>query len=323
MKEQHLIQTLEQEVAVSGPPPDYSVVVPVYNSSEILPELVDRLREVMELVGSSFELVLVEDCGPDESWRTLLTLKKKFPEELTIIKLAKNSGQNAATLCGIRHARGKHVITIDDDLQTPPEEIPKLIRHFREAEADVVYGTYMDKKHSRFRNFGSRMVKLFYKLLVKDSVIGSSFRLLSDRLVQEIRRHDGSHFFLDQIIPWYTPDIEFVEVAHRERPSGKSGYSNFQLFKLAWQLVINHTDIPLRFMIFIGFGTSFLSFLAIVFFIIQKYVVGSPEGFPALIVSIFFATGGIMFCFGIVGEYLNRLYAAKAQKPLYSIKIKK
>lgn len=306
---------------LEGPPPEYTVVVPVFNSAEILPELVDRLREVMDSLGHEFELLFVEDCGNDESWKVLLQLKKSFPGELTIIKLAKNSGQNAATLCGIMHSRGKHIITIDDDLQTPPEEIPKLIERFQKEDADVVYGTYLDKKHSWFRNMGSRMVKLMYKFLVKDSVMGSSFRFLSDRLVKEIAKHNHSHFFIDQIIPWYTPDIEFVEVEHRKRHSGDSGYSTFQLFKLTWQLVINHTDLPLRFMIYVGFSTSFLSFLAIIFFIVQKYVVGSPEGFPALIVSIFFATGGIMFCFGVVGEYLNRLYAAKNEKPMYSVKV--
>lgn len=323
MKEQLVIEHQEQNPSPEPAAPQYSVVVPVYNSAEILSELVERLKGTMKEAGVTYELVLVDDNSPDESWKQLLLLKKEHPAEVSIIKLAKNSGQNAATLCGIRYAKGDNIITIDDDLQTPPEEILKLMEHFQESEADVVFGYYMDKKHSWFRNLGSKMIRLFYELLVRDSVIGSSFRLMSKRLVDEIRNHQKSHFFLDQIIPWYTPDIEFVEVDHRERSSGKSGYSTWKLIKLAWSLVINHTDVPLRFMIFVGFFTSFMSVVAIAFFVIQKYVVGSPEGFPALIVSIFFATGGIMFCLGIIGEYLSRLYSARSDKPMYSVKVRK
>jgi undecaprenyl-phosphate 4-deoxy-4-formamido-L-arabinose transferase len=302
--------------------PDISVVVPVFNSASTLADLYDQLRDAMEQAGKQFELVLVDDGSTDGSWAEIRELKKQFGNQILGLKLGRNFGQHNATLCGIRHASGTLIITLDDDLQTPPSEIAKLLALHAETDCQLAYGIYPQKKHSWFRNLGSKLLKRLFRYLVNGIRDGSSFRLITRDLADKLDVHNQHFVFIDQMLSWHTDDVEFAEVEHQERKEGKSGYSTRKLFRLALNIIFSYTDLPLRMMTWFGFITSILSLCIGGYFIIQKVSVGAALGFTALIVSIFFSTSVIVFSLGILGEYIGRIYASRSNRPNYSIKKK-
>ena len=249
---------------------EFSVVVPVYNSEKTLISLFERIKATFEKENLSFEVIFVEDDGTDNSWKILKGLKKTYPNEnITIVKLSKNFGQHNALLCGFQLVKGNFVITIDDDLQIPPEEILKLIDKKADTEPDMVYGIYAKKKHSFVRNLGSRFVKRLFEYGSTAHKDGSSFRLMTSHLVKKISRHTQHFIFIDNIISWHTNDIELVTVEHEARIEGSSGYSIFKLVLMTFSLIINYTVIPLRFMTYGGLSTSLLSLFMGMFFLYQ------------------------------------------------------
>jgi glycosyltransferase involved in cell wall biosynthesis len=301
--------------------PEYSIVVPVFNSEQTLVGLYDRTAAVFSNAGYSFEMIFVDDFSQDKSWEVLVNLKKQFPETVTAIKLAKNFGQHNAVFCGLEHAKGELIITIDDDLQIPPEEITKLIQVYLEKDADLVYGYFgKKKKHSLVRNLGSYFIKKSSRILLQSPGEGSSFRLLTKNLASNILKHQQHFMYIDELLLWYTSNIAFTEVEHQKRSVHRSGYSTWKLFKLSANIVIYYTAVPLRIMTYGGFFLSVLSFIAGIRFIINKMVNDVPLGYTSLIVAILFSTSIIMLCLGLIGEYLTRIYQVQNKKPPYSIK---
>lgn len=299
---------------------EYSVIIPVYNSETTLNELFTRTKNVFEKLNCSFEIVFIEDCGSDGSWDKLCEIKKSGPDIVTIIKLAKNFGQHNAILCGLNHIKGKKVITIDDDLQIPPEEIEKLIKEYEVTKADVVYGKFIQKKHRFYRNFGSYLVQRIFKKIFKSRDNITSFRLICENLVNNLKGHKESFVYIDGLLHWYTKDFAFVTVNHEPRKFGKSGYSMIKLISLANNLLFNFTTIPLRWMIDLGFLFAILSFIPIIVFIYRKLVYDVPIGYTSLIVTLFFIFSVLLLVIGVVGEYISRLYSLQNEKPQYSIK---
>jgi glycosyltransferase involved in cell wall biosynthesis len=222
--------------------------------------------------------------------------------------------------CGFEHSRGNLLITIDDDMQIPPEEIPKLLRKYVETDADLVYGYYGKKRHSLFRNFGSYFIKKSSRLLLQSPGEGSSFRLLTRVLVNNILKHNQEFMYIDELLLWYTANISFVQVAHERRQISNSGYSTWKLMKMSFNIVIYYTAVPLKIMSYGGFILSILSFILAIRFIIKKLIYDVPLGYTSLIVAILFSTSIIMLCLGIIGEYLTRIYKVQNKKPPYSIK---
>lgn len=300
---------------------DVSVVVPVYNSTETLRELYERLSGTLDRIGKSFEVVFVFDGGVEKAWKELIALKREAPEKVVAVRLARNYGQHAATLCGISFAQGQAIVTIDDDLQTPPEAVEALLKRQEETQADLVYGLYHRKKHGWFRNLGSRLFKRMFRYLVNGIEDGSSFRLISRRLADEIVSFDHHHIFLDQILSWYTQDVAYTYVDHYRRKEGKSGYSTLKLFRLAFNFFITYTDLPLKIMTWVGFFSSVLSLVLGTAFIVQRLLIGAQVGFTALISAIFFTGSVILLCLGILGEYLARIYQSRLKRPPYTIKV--
>ncbi len=298
---------------------DFSVVVPVFNSENTLEELFIRIKQVFEEPGKSFEVIFVEDGGPDNSWHVLTMLKEKYPDLITAIKLNKNFGQHNATFCGFGFAQGKYIITIDDDLQNPPEEINKLIAAHEESQADLVYGIYHKKQHSVARNIASKSIKRSSKILLKRSGKGSSFRLISKSLIDDVLSHNHSFIFIDEVLNWYTDDIDFVWVDHHKRKGQKSGYTAGKLLKLSSNLMYYYTNVPLKLMVYGGLIVSVLSFLMGVQFIIKRLFFNTPLGYTSLIVTILFSTSIIVFSLGVIGGYLSRIYHIQNKKPPFSI----
>lgn len=295
---------------------NYSIVVPVFNSAASLNELTKRIHLAIQHFNRSFELILVDDGSNDDSWYTIEKLKNTYPETLKAIKLNKNYGQHNATLCGIHFSKGEQIITIDDDLQFPPEEIAKLISCYEKTNADIVYGIPENKKHSAIRNAGS-----FYVKATSDQTKGgSSFRLIKRTICDEIiQNHQGSFLFLDTVVTWYTNNIETTPVIHEHRKHGKSGYSLKKLVSLYFNILINYSALPLKLMTYGGLFLSILTFIFGLRFLYRKLVHNVPLGYTSLIVSILFSTSLILLCLGIIGQYLYKLYQIQNKKPTYSI----
>jgi glycosyltransferase involved in cell wall biosynthesis len=235
--------------------------------------------------------------------------------------LHRNYGQHNATICGFSFAQGEVVITIDDDLQHPPEEIPKLVEKFKEDDADIVYGIFGKKQHSRLRNAGSRSVQKTSKLFLKGTGKGSSFRLIKKEIVGKLLEHAIHFVFIDQLLLWHTNDFDFVEVEHHKRRVKTSGYTTKKLFMLVTDLTYFYTNIPLKLMVYGGMLMSLIFFLFGLKFIVQKLLFNvSVPGYTSTIVTILFSTGIIVFSLGIIGGYLSRIYMVQSKKPPFTVK---
>lgn len=298
---------------------DITVVVPVFNSIDTLQPLLERTSDTLKKCGKSFEVLFVEDGGPIESWNELKKLKTANPETVTIIRLGRNYGQNAATVCGIFHAKGEAVITIDDDLQTPPEEIEKLVYCAQETLASAVFGVTPKQKNPLIKRVGSKAIKTIFNW-VDGAEVGSSFRYISPSLKEKLDKQTHDQLFLNQVIHWYTDEIEKVEVEHHSRQEGSSGYSYFGLIFLAVKLIFFYTDFPLRLMSILGLIIAAVCFGFGSYFVYEKLVVGAEPGFASIITAIFFATGIIMVCMSVLGAYISRIYTDRIKRPVYSVK---
>ncbi len=299
---------------------DISIVIPVYNSENTLEELFNRIKSTLEKTTKSFELIFCEDCGMDKSWDVLKIIKEKNPSLVTAIKLNKNYGQHNAIMCGFGFAKGELIITMDDDLQHPPEEILKLLDSYEKDGSDVVYGVYRKKQHSLARNVGSYSVKKTSKAMYDGKGKGSSFRLIKRDIIEKILEHDQYFIFIDELLLWYTDNIEFVEVEHHKRLESKSTYTKRKLFKLVSDLIFFYTNMPLKLMIHGGFIVSFITFILGLQFIIRKIFFNTPVvGYSSLIVTILFSTSIIVFSLGVIGGYISRIYQVQNNKPPYNI----
>ena len=299
---------------------DYSVVIPVYNSEKTLRELFTRIRKVLDILEKSFEVIFIEDCGSDKSWNVLCELKKEFPNHVTAIKLARNFGQHNAIMCGLHHVRGKFAITIDDDLQIPPEEIPKLISKQSETNCDLVYGLYKEKKHSRWRNLGSATIQLVYKKLFEQTGNFTAFRLIKKSLVDNVTRYSGSYAFVDGFLSWNTNSIQRVYIEHRERAFGVSNYNLKKLLGLSYNLFTNFSYKPLRLFMVLGILISTASVLSSVIVFLRWLWGGiTVEGYTSLIMAITFLSGVQLMFIGLIAEYVGRIFLNQNNKPQFSI----
>lgn len=299
---------------------EFSIVIPVYRSVLTLEPLFDGVKTVMNDLNQCFEVVFVEDSGADDSWQELLRLKHLHGEAITIIRLSRNFGQNGATLCGIDVAQGKKVITIDDDLQTDPAEIKKLIAHHEAAEADVVYGKYPEVKSSWFRRMGSKCVKRIFSKSQGGSSIGSSFRLIDAHIVDRIRFHSQDHLFINQVIGWYTLSADFVEVEHNTRGEGKSGYSLWKLMLISFRLIIYYTSVPLKIMVMLCIFTAIAIVAMTIYYVYFQLETGSV--IDVFMIAVLAAMAIIAGSIAVFGVYINRIYSSRVKKPNYAIKVK-
>lgn len=300
--------------------PVYSVVIPVFNSAQSLEELCEGLKAVFTGMGQEYEVILVDDDSDDNSWEVLAKIKERDPGCITAIQLSRNYGQHNATLCGMGFARGGFIITMDDDLQMPPAEIPKLVARQTQTGADLVYGIYGVKSHSAMRNLGSASLKKSAKWLRNSPGEGSSFRLMTADLSKKILHHRQNFIFIDEVLQWYTHSIAFTEVNHLPRKYERSGYTFHKLLSLAGNILLYYTTVPLKLLVFGGFTMSLISLIFGIYFIFKKIFYNVPLGYTSLIVTILFSTSIILFSLGVIGEYLRRIYQVQNQKPSYSIR---
>jgi polyisoprenyl-phosphate glycosyltransferase len=299
---------------------EYSIIIPVFNGADSLEELFQRIGKVMHGTGKSYEVIFVDDHSRDASWNTLVKIQKTNPAIVTAIRLARNFGQHNATVCGVANCRGNYILTMDDDLQNPPEEIPKLIDAMKNTDADLVYGIYKNKKHSLARNMGSSALRASSHYVYSNKGKGSSFRLMKSSLGKNLLNHQLNFIFIDELFNWYTSHIEFVTVEHHKPLYRRSTYNPRNLYSMFSNLVIYYTALPLRIMVWGGFTSSFISLLIGLWFIYRKIFHSVPLGFTALIVAVLFSTSIILLSLGVIGEYLSRIYTVQNRKPPFAIK---
>jgi len=300
---------------------DLSVVIPVYRSAKMLPELVSRLLTVLNQTGLAYEIVFVEDDGPDDSWAVLSRLQETHPDRIVAIQLMRNYGQHNAIMCGLRQSKGKWVVTMDDDLQHPPEEIPRLLEAMKSGDYDLIYGKPVDKKHSRFRNLGSDMINWFYRTTFRIPVRLTSFRIMRRQLLESVFSYNLNFTFLDGLFAWNTRRIGEIGVDHHPRQEGRSGYNLFKLITLSLNLFTNFSLVPLQFVSILGIASSLggvlLSFYYLIQYLANRIIV---PGYASLMIAILVLGGIQLLALGILGEYLGRLHLNVNRKPQYTVR---
>lgn len=300
---------------------DISVVIPVYNSAQTLVELSSRLLDVLKSTSKSFEIIFVDDGSQDNSWETLQMLQANDPSYVVIVQLMRNYGQHNALMCGFRKSRGSCVITLDDDLQNPPEEIPKLLKEMECGNFDLVYGNYESKKHDHWRNIGTWLVLYFYKVVFKSSVEPTSYRVIRRELLNSIFSYNLNFTYIDGLLAWNTVRIGRVLVDHSPRGMGSSGYSLSRLMSLALNLFTNFSLLPLQVVSFVGILASTLGLVGGGYYLIL-YISSdiNVPGYASTIIAVLTLGGVQLMSLGIIGEYLGRLHLNVNNKPQYVIR---
>ncbi len=296
-----------------------SVVVPVYNSQDTLSELVRRLRETLTPLGRPFEIIMVNDGSRDQSWEVIQRLHEQVPE-MRGINMMRNYGQHNALLCGVRAARCEIVITLDDDLQHPPEEIPRLLEAI--DGYDVVYGVPQHPQHGLWRNLASYFTRLALQgaMGVENARKVSAFRAFHTQVRQAFESYSSPFVILDALLAWGTTRFTSVPVHHEPRQVGRSNYTFRKLMFHAVNMVTGFTVLPLQFASWMGMIFAFFGLL-VLFYVIGRYLIqgGSVPGFPFLASTIAIFSGVQLFALGIIGEYLARIHLRTLDKPAYVI----
>jgi glycosyltransferase involved in cell wall biosynthesis len=311
-----LARGLERPLAVS-------VVVPVYNGAAALPELVARLRSALAGRAPEAEILLVNDGSRDASWQAIAALAAE-PRRPRVrgIDLRRNYGQHNALLCGIRAAAGAVVVTLDDDLQHPPEEIPRLLDALS-GEVDVVYGTPLAEQHGLLRDLASRATKLVLRGAMGAEIAGrvSAFRAFRVELREAFAQYGNPYVSIDVLLSWATNRFAAIEVRHQPRREGRSGYTLRTLARHALNMITGFSIGPLRLASAIGIASTLFGLLVLAW-VVGRYLVqgGSVPGFPFLASVIAIFSGAQLFTLGILGEYLARIHVRLMSRPVYSVR---
>jgi undecaprenyl-phosphate 4-deoxy-4-formamido-L-arabinose transferase len=301
-----------------------SFCIPCYKSEQTLTKVVDEIRSSMEELSDKYEyeIILVNDASPDGTFNVICKLADTYPN-ITGIDLAKNFGQHAALMAGFAHVSGDILVCLDDDGQTPANEVYKLLDKIEEGE-DVVYARYDHKKHSLFRNFGSFINEKMTEFLLgkPKELYVSSYFAAKRFIVDEMLRYDKSYPYVIGLVLRSTKRIANVNVDHREREVGRSGYTLGKLLGLWMNGFTAFSVKPLRIATWTGISCAILGFIYGLYTIIKKFVLGDAVavGFSALMSSVMFIGGMILFMLGILGEYIGRMYISMNNAPQYVIR---
>lgn len=298
----------------------YSVVIPVYNSETVVAKTVSLVRDFFLSQTLRFEIILVNDGSRDSSWDVISGLARDF-QEVVAINLLKNYGQHHANLCGFREAKGDYIITMDDDLQNPPEEISKLIDTVVNGY-DLVMGRFESKQHSFVRRAGSRLVGWLNRKVfeVKENITLSNFRIIRRDVVDRICRDRSYSPYIPGLILKYSTRRCNVLVRHQPRLVGTSNYTWRKILRLMTNILFNHSSIPLRYGSAFGFIVAGISFLLGLFFLLEAIYNGTrAPGWASLVVLMAFFNGILILLLSIIGEYLVRLLREVGTQSCYEI----
>ncbi len=298
-----------------------SIVVPVFNSASSLNALYERLNTVLPSLVQTYELILVNDGSVDTSWKMITNLVHAH-DWIHGINLMRNYGQHNALLCGIRAAKYETIVTIDDDLQNPPEEIYKLLKKLDDGY-DVVYGTPLQEQHDLWRNLASQVTKLALQstMGIDTARQVSAFRAFRTYLRNAFQDYQSPYVSIDVLLTWSTNRFSSVGVQHEERIHGASNYTFRKLVVHALNMITGFSVLPLRLASLIGFGFALFGALVLVY-VVGRYLIqgGIVPGFAFLASTIAIFSGVQLFALGIIGEYLARMYYRLMDRPSYVIK---
>lgn len=306
---------------VNPPLPSVSVVVPAYRSALSLPELVRQLEPVLDDVASEYELILVDDGSGDGTWPVIEDLAQNH-EWVRGVRLMRNYGQHNALLCGIRRARYELTLTLDDDLQHPPEEIPKLLKQLG-PDTDVVYGTPTVEQHGLWRDMATQVTKLALQSAMGAPIArkAGAFRVFRTQLRDAFATYDAPYVSVDVLLTWATTRFDAIKVRHEPRTIGISQYTLRKLIRHALNMFTGFSTWPLRLASMVGFLFTLIGLIALVY-VLGRFLVtgGSVPGFPFLASMIATFSGAQLFALGIIGEYLGRVHARSMQQPAYAVR---
>lgn len=301
-----------------------SFVIPCYRSAEMLPGVIGEIQTTMEgLEAYEYEIVLVNDCSPDNTFDVIRRLCQENAQ-ITGINLAKNFGQHSALMAGFHHVKGDIVVCLDDDGQTPAGEVGKLLAGIEQG-ADVVYAKYSQKHHSSFRNWGSRVNERMTRMMLgkpKDLYLSSYFAARRF-VIEEVKRYENAYPYVIGLVLRSTKNIINVEVTHRDRQMGESGYTLGKLLALWFNGFTAFSVKPLRIATVSGICFAMLGFLYGIYTVIKKIFINPPglvTGFSALMAMLVFMGGMLMLMMGLVGEYMGRMYISMNNSPQFVIR---
>ena len=298
-------------------------VIPCYRSEITLPKVVDEIKSTMvELKKYEYEIVLVNDCSPDNTWGAIQKLVKEN-KNITGINFAKNFGQHSGLMAGLRESKGDYVVCLDDDGQTPANEVGKLLEKLDEG-FDAVYASYASKKHSAFRNFGTFMNEKMTEMMLgkpKDLFVSSYFGV-KRFVVDDMLKYDNAYPYVIGLVLRATKNITNVEVNHRQREVGTSGYTFSKLLNLWINGFTAFSVKPLRIATGIGAILAGGGIVYGIVTIIRKIISpkGAPSGYPAMMTALMFIGGMLLLMLGLIGEYIGRMYISMNNSPQYVIK---
>jgi glycosyltransferase involved in cell wall biosynthesis len=298
---------------------DISVVIPVYNGADTLDILVERLGAVLPTVAERFELVLVNDDSPDNSWELIERLAATHPW-VRGIALMRNAGQHNATLCGIREARYEIIVTMDDDLQNPPEEMGKLLKKLDEGY-DVVYGVPRKREQAWWKGMFAALVKRSISRVMGMQTVRDigAFRAFRARLRDAFRHYEGPDVLVDVLLSWGTRRFASVSVDEAPREAGVSNYNFWKLVKVSLLVLTSYTTIPLRFASIVGFLFTLFGLGVLIYVLTIYFTDWSIPGFPFLASTVSIFSGVQLFALGIIGEYLARVFERTGGRRSYTI----
>jgi glycosyltransferase involved in cell wall biosynthesis len=294
-----------------------SIVIPAFQSAPTLPRLVDQILS-SPWFSESCELILVDDGSTDTTWETIRKISSK---QVKGIRLGRNYGQQAALLAGIRAAANPVTVTLDDDLQHPPDEIPNLLAYL-DDETDLVYGTPKELAHSGFRNLSSRAAKrlLAGSLSINHLPDTSAFRVFRTSLRDGFRSELGPSISIDALLSWSTSRIKSRRVRHSTRLEGTSNYSTRKLLRHLSDIATGYSTVPLRLATMLGALTILFSLGILAFVVSRPLITGeSVPGFPFLASTVAIFSGTQLLVLGILGQYIGRMHFRVMAKPTYTI----
>jgi glycosyltransferase involved in cell wall biosynthesis len=297
-----------------------SVVTPVYNGEASLAELCRRLREVLPRVAVHYEIILVNDGSRDRSWELISELSS-HSATVRGLNLMRNYGQHNALLCGIRAARGGLIVTMDDDLQHQPEEIPRLLARLDEG-FDVVYATPESERHGFWRAIASRITRLALRSAVGAEVAKnvSAFRAFRTELRDAFADYQAPFVSIDVLLTWATSRFAAVRVPFKPRQSGSSNYTFARLVRHALDMMTGFSTAPLQLASLVGFGCTLFGVCVLIYVVGRYLIEGSIPGFPFLASIIAIFSGAQLFALGVIGEYLARMHFRTMNRPAYAIR---
>lgn len=296
-----------------------SIVIPIYNGEHTIEALFKEIKQFFDEKKDvyTFEVIMVHDCGKDNSWDVIERLQRSYPNDIKAIQLTRNYGQHNALICGFKYVTGDLIVTMDEDLQHRPKDIETLMVKQRSKGYDVVYGKYKILMHSGFRNLTSRIIRKSLSFAIPELYYDySAFRLIKASIAKECIEMHNSYTFLDGYLSWVTTHVTSAEVDHQERIGGESSYTLSKLINHTINIFTTFSNLPIRFLTWMSLVIFFLSFVYSLFILYQKLVLGNLMiGYASSIIVTGFGVGLILLGLGIVGEYIHRINQKTTRRP--------